>query len=514
MLQISASLAWRSIKVGDKALQYVSQTYVSDIDHTGALSEAIVTLPAEIKPKDSVELEVGYEGTIVQDSSRLTQIGVPEDIAKHASWDHITPKFTAVRGAGYVAWYPIATEAADFSEGNSLFQVADRWRARAATGSMIVRFCSSENQAAAEAVLLGDAVSGVRGGSAGGTDHPSSSYFCSEHRFEPVGSITPSFVMANYKRVAAGDSSKVNVYVLPGHEEGAAIYGDAVGPATKFVTEWFGSPSTVIAIADLLDPKAAPFESGTLLLTSLAREDGKQAEINLVHELVHSAFSSPRPWVHEGLAHFAEALYREQKQDGRSAAIDFLNLHRTTFVEAEKEVTAAEGKNLGQPLATTFDESYYRSKAAYVWWMVRDMIGEDALKQVLHKYRAADDTSSKYLQQLVTAAAKRDLGWFFDDWVDHDRGLPDLRVLSVHLWKGAKDVQLATVTIENLGAAGAEVPFTIRFGTGEITRRIEVRAKSTATTRVEVPGTATEVVVNDGSVPESDLTNNVFKVSE
>lgn len=514
VLQISSSLAWRSIMVGDKAVQYVSQPYVSDIDHTGALSEAIVTLPAEIKPKDSVELEVGYEGTIAQDSSRLTQIGVPEDIAKHASWDQITPKFTAVRGAGYVAWYPIATEAADFSEGNSMFQVADRWRARAAAGSMIVHFCSSENPAAAEAVLMGDAVSGVRGGSAGGTDHPSSSYFCSERRFEPVASTTPSFVVANYKHVSAGDSSKVNVYVLPGHEEGAAIYGDAVAPATKFVTEWFGPPNTVIAIADLLDPKAAPFESGTLLLTSLAREDGKQTEINLVHELVHSAFSSPRPWVHEGLAHFAEALYREQKQDGRSAAIDFLNLHRTTFVEAEKEVSTSPDKNSGQPLATTFDESYYRSKAAYVWWMLRDMIGEDAFKQVLHKYRAADDTSPKYLEQLVTAAAKRDLDWFFDDWVDHDRGLPDLRVLSVHLWKGAKDVQLATVTIENLGAAGAEVPFTIRFGTGEITRRIEVRAKSTATTRVEVPGTATTVVVNDGSVPESDLTNNVFKISE
>ncbi|MBI3477061.1 MAG: hypothetical protein HY010_15115 [Acidobacteria bacterium] len=514
VLQISASLAWRSIKAGDKALQYVSQPYVSDIDHTGALSEAIVTLPAEIKPKDSVELEVGYEGTIAQDSSRLTQIGVPEDIAKHASWDQISPKFTAVRGAGYVAWYPIATEAADFSEGNSMFQVADRWRARAAASSMIVRFCTSESPAAAEAVLMGDAVSGVRGSAAGEKDHPSSSYFCSERRFEPVACITPSFVVANYKHVSAGDSSKVSVYTMPGHEEGAAIYGDSVAPATKFVTEWFGTPNTVIAIADLLDPKAAPFESGTLLLTSLAREDGKQAEINLVHELVHSAFSSPRPWVHEGLAHFAEALYREQKQNGRSAAIDFLNLHRTTFVEVEKEVTVAEGKNSGQPLTTTFDESYYRSKAAYVWWMLRDMIGEDALKQVLHKYRAADDTNPRYLEQLVTAAAKRDLDWFFDDWVDHDRGLPDLRVLSVHLWKGAKDIQLATVTIENLGSAGAEVPFTIRFGTGEITRRIEVRAKSTATTRVEVPGTATEVVVNDGSVPESDLTNNVFKISE
>src|SRR5882724_12361856 len=132
VLQISSSLAWRSIKVDGKAVQFVSQPYASDIDHTGALAEAIVTLPAEIKPKDSVEIEIGYEGTITQDATRLTQIGVPDAIAKHTSWDQISPSFTAVRGAGYVAWYPIATESADFSEGNSLFEVVDRWKAREA----------------------------------------------------------------------------------------------------------------------------------------------------------------------------------------------------------------------------------------------------------------------------------------------------------------------------------------------------------------------------------------------
>src|SRR3989441_11134723 len=47
VLQISSSLAWRSIKVDGKAVQFVSQPYASDFDHTAALSEAIVTLPAE-----------------------------------------------------------------------------------------------------------------------------------------------------------------------------------------------------------------------------------------------------------------------------------------------------------------------------------------------------------------------------------------------------------------------------------------------------------------------------------
>src|SRR6266700_2269747 len=40
-LQISSSLDWRSIQVDGKAVQFVSQLYTSDIDHTGALSEAI-----------------------------------------------------------------------------------------------------------------------------------------------------------------------------------------------------------------------------------------------------------------------------------------------------------------------------------------------------------------------------------------------------------------------------------------------------------------------------------------
>ncbi len=326
-----------------------------------------------------------------------------------------------------------------------------------------------------------------------------------------LGTITPTFVMANYL-----DQSKPPflLFALRGHEAGAASYTNARESASKFVSEWFGQPTAAIAIVDLADSNAAPFESGALLLTSMAREDAKLAEINLVHELVHAAFSSPRPWINEGLAHFTEALYREQKQDGREAALDFLNLHRTTFVEAEKDITAAPQKNPGQPLVTTFDESYYRSKAAYVWWMLRDMIGDDALKQAIHNYRAGDDKDAKYVEQLVAAAAKRDLGWFFDDWVYQDRGLPDFRVLAAHPWKGTKETQIVTVTIENLGGAGAEVPFTIRFGSGQITRRIEVRAKSTATTRVEVPGTAAEVAVNDGSVPESDLTNNVFKITE
>ncbi|HMJ22102.1 MAG TPA: hypothetical protein VK513_09340, partial [Terriglobales bacterium] len=63
-LQISSTLDWRSIRLDGKPVQFVSQPYTSDIDHTGELSEALVTLPQDVPPKATVELEVGYEGIL------------------------------------------------------------------------------------------------------------------------------------------------------------------------------------------------------------------------------------------------------------------------------------------------------------------------------------------------------------------------------------------------------------------------------------------------------------------
>jgi len=516
-LQISSSLNWRSIRVDAKPVQYVSQPFVSDIDHTGALSEAIVTLPAEIKPKDSVELEIGYEGVIPLDTTRLTQIGVPEEVAKHSSWDQIGRSFTAVRGAGYVAWYPITTESADFSEGNSLFEVSDRWKAREAGSELKVRFSYSDIPVDASGSLLCGVETSYHGGMVGTNTETGPVENGVDCSWSPIGTVTPTFVKARY---LSPKQPQVSLFSLPGHEAGASTYANAFDPAAEFVTSWFGRRlNGSVEVADFADPSSAPFESGTLLLASMAAQDSKLAGINLVHELVHSALPSSRPWVYEGLAHFAEAMYRQQ-QGGRQAALDFLGVHRAAFLDSEKEVSAAlrknvEQKTVGQPLATTFDETYYRSKAAYVWWMLRDMVGDDALKQAIHKYRAEDDNDKdpKYVEQLIESAGKRDLGWFFDDWVYQDRGLPDFHVQSVHPWKTDKGVQFITVTLENLGNAGAEVPFTVMFEGGEITKRIEVRAKNTATTRVELSGTPIEIKVNDSSVPESDLTNNVFKIS-
>jgi hypothetical protein len=52
----------------------------------------------------------------------------------------------------------------------------------------------------------------------------------------------------------------------------------------------------------------------------------------------------------------------------------------------------------------------------------------------------------------------------------------------------------------------------VKFAGGEITERLVVRGKSNGVIRVELSKPPEQIVVNDGSVPESDMTNNVFKI--
>jgi aminopeptidase N len=213
------------------------------------------------------------------------------------------------------------------------------------------------------------------------------------------------------------------------------------------------------------------------------------------------------------VAHFAQAAYREQ-QVNRAAALEFLALHRAAIVEAEKAVAVRprDATATNEALITTTIDEFYRSKAAYVWWMLRDLLAEETLKKVLAAYQPDQDKDPPYLQHLVEGQSKRDLQWFFDDWVYHDRGLPDFRVESAYVGKVIQGNYLVTVTVENLGSAGAEVPVTVHFEGGETTDRLVVRGKSKGVIRITTPKSPTKIVVNDGSVPESDFTNNVFDV--
>jgi len=502
VLQISSTLEWGSITVAGKTVQYLAQTYTSDIDHSGGLSEAIVTLPQPIPPQGTVEIEITYSGKVPQDSTRLTRIGVPTERAAHSEWDQISESFIGVRGIGFVAWYPISTEAASLSEGNQVFDSVRAWQERQSRSTMHLSICwPGESQLAAN------------GQSAAPVMQPAG-LNCRVLQYEPIGMAVPTFVIGPYRAL---NQPPMAIQYIAGHESYARTWAAAGEKVAPFITQWFGLRKRPVQIVELPDKDMYPFEGGSVLFTPLVGGEEKDVQVVLAHQLAHASFQSPRLWMDEGLAHFAQALEREQ-QDGRKAALAYMDERLPPLQEAEKEfLPAAPGKASGpppqgQPLVGATDEIFFRTKAMFVWWMLRDMVGDDALERALRAYRPDQDKEPAYFQRLLAEQFHRDLEWFFDDWVYRDRGLPEFHITEVYPRKLIPEDWSVTVTVENSGGAGAEVPVAVRAAQGEEHKRLEIRAHEKTAVRIPIPVVPRQAVVNDGSVPESDMSNNAAEI--
>jgi hypothetical protein len=149
------------------------------------------------------------------------------------------------------------------------------------------------------------------------------------------------------------------------------------------------------------------------------------------------------------------------------------------------------------------DPVYYRTKATYVLWMLRDLAGDAALARALRAYQPGSDTAGTGFEQVLERESGKDLKWFFENWVNHDRGLPDLSIAGVYPNKSsAPDSYIVAVDVANNGTAEAEVPVSVSSITTTVTERLRIPAKSKISHRFLLEGKPAEVAVNDGTVPE------------
>jgi hypothetical protein len=407
-----------------------------------------------------------------------------------------------VRGVGYVTWYPVALEAQNLLDGSAMFAALGKWKARHAASKMelsveLLPGEPGQEKTEGKPELLVNA-KGCQSG-AHATSGAVALYGCV---FEGVGWASPVIVVGSFEEPVA---SAVRLHVLVGHATGAEELNKAADRAAYLVKDWFGSPREKPQVVDLADADAAPYEAGEWLLLPLAKSRPETDHILAVHQMTHTAFTSPRLWLYEGAAHFAQAV--AQEKDGRSAALDYLEGHREALLQAEKTGAQPEA------LTDATQEAFYHSKAALVWWMLRDMVGDAPLKRALHQYHATEDKDAAYFQHLLETESKRDLGWFFHDWVYTDAGLPAFRIESANARLTNGTSFITAVTVANDGGAGAEVTVTIHTNSGDFPQRLEVRGKAKAVTRIASPVQPLEVVVNDGGVPESGASEHRLKIS-
>jgi hypothetical protein len=521
-LQVSSSLAWNSIMLDGKPLQWLSDIYTSDVDHTGRLSEAIITLPKELPPAGSVTLDAQYGGTIVPDATRLRRMGAPDDVAARNDWDQISDAFTAVRGLGYVVWYPVAIEAVSMSEGNTVFDAIAAWKHRQARSAFDARIIVVGAGTESLCIAVNTAVSSC-GESREVNDSESGGKlkeFSNTLTVNGLDETVPAFAIAGYADLSR---PAITLLHIPDHTSLARDYAVAAEANDTLLHDWLNEPVQPARVIELADPNANPWQSGAILFTPLREAQTATLQLLLLPTQVAARFHSPHPWIQEGLERFLQTVSVDQRS-GRKTALAFLDEYREPLVKAEEaahpktEAATKPSPDSGtadNTLLNTNDELYLRGKGSFVFWMLRDMVGDQAMQTALSGYRPGADKDPSYLQRLVQTSSKRDLEWFFDDWVYRDRGLPDFHVESVYarpLLSDASKSFLVTTTIENRGHAGAEVPVLIQTPSGEKSLRVIVKAEEKGTGRIELPVAPDKIVVNDGSVPEANVGNNIYDV--
>ena len=502
-LQLSSALKWERIKIGDGDVgadaKFAQHPLDSDADHTGTVNEAVITLPRPLAPKEELKLEVFYSGLVALSGERLERIGAPNISAERSDWDRVSADFIGLRGFGNVVWYPVSAPPVMLGDGAKLFAEIGRQKQRqpqALVSMTVSAEYTADTLAPNLAVLDGQIIPTVQ------SAVPENSYPGVVTATLPptvLGFTTPSLFLLNRQKVDAGG---LHIYAAPEDAASAQSYVAAVHAVTPLVQQWLGTkPKSPLAVVGLPDAEDLASEEGAVYFTGFkASADPKELETAMVHSLAHAYFRSPRVWLNEGVAQFLGSLWVEQV-DGRHTALEALGASRGALALAEP---GTPGEANGQDLIHASDIVYYRTKATYVLWMLRDLVGDAQLAAALTAYNPAEDTTPEYFERLLEKSSGKDLKWFFDDWVYHDRGLPDFSIGGVfpsHA-AGAADQWLVALDISNDGYAEAEVPVTVRSKDATVTERLRIPAKGRVSRRMLIGGQPTQVQVNDGMVPE------------
>ena len=552
-LQISSSLNWGRIRADGKDVAFQVATLNSDADHTGQLHEAAVPLSVPLGSGESIQLDVTYSGAIAPSTQRLLAIGTPEEVALRSDWDGIGLPFTGLRGFGNVVWYPVSSVPVILGDGARLFDEMGEHKLRLAGARFRLRLTVEfpHGQAPTVALINGHSapLSITESGSLDQSQEVAGVATASLDA-ATLGFEAPSLFVAIRTPHAAANAT---LWSLPENDAAVPAWTAAAAAVTPFLQGWLGQrPRAQLTLLDLPDPQDTPFETGALLATPIRQANPGQLDGILAHALARAWMQSPRAWLDEGVAHFMGTLWVE-KQRGRDQALGILEAGRSALALAEPE---SPGQRAGQPLAAAISPVYYRAKAAYVLWMLRDVAGDAALSAALRAYDSAADLSAQdvsrgfgsgaapsSIQRLLEearapsdrssslgwesgapgvrssslgreAGTRRDLSWFFADWVDADKGLPELTVEGAFPSAAAAGNWLVAVNLANSGYASAEVPVTVRSGSDSVTQRVLVPARGKAVQRILIQGKPVEVQVNDGTVPETQASVHIAKLSD
>lgn len=248
--------------------------------------------------------------------------------------------------------------------------------------------------------------------------------------FYPISTYLIAIYSGNYKSYSQKyisinkDTLQLYYYALPDK------YDDAIRDFSdhpKYIQTFekiFGAYPFIkekYAVAEFLWPYGA-MEHQTITGIGSKYITGKKFfQDMLIHELSHHWWGnavSPKSWkdiwLNEGFATYSEALYWEF-QAGKSALVSTMISKYGNFSDG----------TLYNPVNNLFGKMIY-NKGAWVLHMLRKEVGDSIFFKILRAYYSTykyKNASTKDFKNICEKISKRDLSFFFDQWIYKGEGI-------------------------------------------------------------------------------------------
>ena len=235
------------------------------------------------------------------------------------------------------------------------------------------------------------------------------------------------------------------------------------------------------------------------------------------HELAHQWFGDyvttvnwANMWLNEGFAEFMPGQYWGQKL-GPLAEQDYYANEYESYLQIDRRRP--------MPLASLGSNNIY-PKGALVLEMLKHYLGPDRFWASVHTYlsrHALGTATTDDFRQAVLEATGENLDWFWAEWM-YQAGYPQLDVSAAYDSAGhalvltTRQTQQDSLKPDSTGLkftvpAVFRMPLVVRVATaaGDVTRRIDLRAREQTDTIAGVATAPTMVVFDDGNAVVKSL---------
>ena len=198
-----------------------------------------------------------------------------------------------------------------------------------------------------------------------------------------LGETVPAFAIADYVELAR---PTVTLLHIADHTSLARDYALAAEANDPLLHDWLGEPAQPARIIELTDPNANPWQNGAVLFTPLREAPTATLQLLLLPAQVAARFHSPHAWIQDGLERFLQTVAVERRS-GRTCGVGVSRpisraagaSRRSSASETGRGAKSSPDSNAADnTLLNTNDELYLRGKGSFVFWMLRDMVGDDS----------------------------------------------------------------------------------------------------------------------------------------